>query len=105
MKTLTLGHVLVLCASVASVAGCKDDPKPTPPASSATAAVTTPVPTASAAPKAAASNAKPDKNHKKSLPTAAQPHPVPTDWIELTDDVRGFSFSVPKDTTGHAQDK
>ena len=80
-----------------SLAACKDEPKPAP------ATATTPPTAAAVTPKAAA--AKPDKLHKKSLPAAAQPRPVPEDWTELSDDTRGFSFSVPKGSTGSGQDK
>ena len=103
---LKTSHVAFLIAvSAACVASCKDDkaaPAATPPATTTTAAAAT---TAAEAPKAAAgAKAKPDKAHKKSLP-AEKTRPVPADWTELSDDVRGFSFSVPSGSKGDAQDK
>ena len=42
---------------------------------------------------------------KKSIPTEKQAHPVPDEWTELVDDVKGFSFSVPKGTKDHQESK
>jgi hypothetical protein len=60
--------------------------------------------TASGAPAAVAAQnvgaaGKTDRAHKKSLPDEKVKE-VPSDWIELSDDVRGFSFSVPADGVG-----
>jgi hypothetical protein len=107
-KRSSLVYALLVSSFIA--VGCKDEPKPAPAATPSAAPKPAATPSA-AAPKpadakpAASAAAKPDKAHKKSLPAAKAPHPVPTDWIELTDDVRGFSFSVPKGSTGAAQDK
>ena len=94
------GLVFAAVAASALIA-CKDD-KPAPgTAPSASAAMMA----NSAAPAAKAAAVKPDKAHKKSIPVAMQPHPVPADWTELSDDVRGFSFSLPKGSTGKGEDK
>ena len=101
MKISKLACSVVVVSSLACLAGCKDDAKPAPAA--ATSAAATPATSAALAAKPAA--AKPDKAHKKSIPVALQPHPVPTDWTELTDEGRGFSFSVPAGSTGKGENK
>lgn len=80
--------------------GCKED-KPTPsaqpeakPTTTTTAAATQPATKPAAKPAA-----------KKSLPAEKQPHPVPAEWTEMEDKVRGYSFSVPKGTTDHQESK
>ena len=96
IKTRLACAALLVCSFVA----CKDDPKPgMTPAMSASAAGSMAAPTTKAA------AVKPDKAHKKSLPAAAMVHPVPADWTELSDDGRGFSFSLPKGSTGKGEDK
>jgi hypothetical protein len=90
-------------ASLALVAatGCKKD-EPAAAAASAKPAAVAPAAT-SAAPVAAKPAAKPAA--VKSVPTEKLAHPIPTDWVEINEEKRGFSFSMPKGSTAHAEDK
>lgn len=72
---------LFLLSAVALVTGgCGQKPAPN------TAPASTPKPAASASPKVAA----------KKAPTT---NPVPSDWIRMYDDVKGYEFMVPQGTT------
>jgi hypothetical protein len=44
--------------------------------------------------------AKPTKANAKKAPTS---NPVPTDWIAMSDDVRGYEFEVPQGTQHQSQ--
>ncbi len=89
-------------ASIALMAatGCKkDEPAPAKPAVLASALASAAAPLAPA-PKPAAKPAA-----VKSVPAEKLAHPVPTDWVEINEEKRGFSFSMPKGSTAHAEDK
>lgn len=89
-------------ASLALMAatGCKkDEPAPAKPAVLASALASAAAPIAPA-PKPAAKPAA-----VKSVPAEKLAHPVPTDWVEINEEKRGFSFSMPKGSTAHAEDK
>jgi hypothetical protein len=104
---LAAAWISLFVVSAAGIVACsKDSAAPTAATTTATTAATPPKASAAAsAPAKDKKEAKATAKAKKSLPADKQPHPVPTDWIELTDSTRGFSFSVPKGTTGNAQDK
>jgi hypothetical protein len=99
-RSYVLVPVLALATSIVACGKTESKPAAPPPASAPAAAAAAPPKPGAAAP---AAGQKPAQ--KKSLPAAKQPRPVPTDWIELTDSVRGFSFSVPAGSVGNAEDK
>lgn len=71
--------LFVLSAIALIASGCGQKP------AANTANTATPKPSAAASPKAAA---------KKAPAT----NPVPSDWVRMYDDVKGYEFMVPKDT-------
>ena len=103
-NTKTAAWLSMVTLGGAALLGCSKD---------SSGAATTATPGATTAPAASGADAKDKKGKtakgapkaKKSLPADKQPHPVPADWTELTDNGRGFSFSVPTGSTGTAQDK
>jgi hypothetical protein len=80
--------ILLLLSVAALLTGCSQQP-------AANTATTTASPTTSGSPKAAA----PKANEKKAPST----NPVPTDWIRMYNDVKGYEFMVPQGTKDQSQ--
>jgi len=80
--------ILLLLSVAALLTGCAQKP-------AANTATTTASPTSSGSPKASA----PKANEKKAPTT----NPVPSDWVRMYNDVKGYEFMVPQGTKDQSQ--
>lgn len=78
--------LILLSLSVLAAAGCSQKP------AANTASTPTPKPSAS-----------PVANAAKTEKKAPSTNPVPSDWIRLHDDAKGYEFQVPQGTKDHSE--